>query len=157
MQGICVQAVDKSNLVEGETYYLFPHGGLAYNASRFSRPGSHFGTYQKSRFEIVAEVAVEPEPTQPSEPPHLEKGKVYEAELIWRRNPHGAKLGTYFIIAIDNCYACKTDCYFYSDATLQQPKGRYPLHWFANIREQGVEVVRELPQNQWQQMDLFSI
>ncbi|KOS64650.1 hypothetical protein FJQ98_14245 [Lysinibacillus agricola] len=41
---------------------MFPHGGLAYNISRFSRPGSHFGTYQKSRFEIIAEDATEVSP-----------------------------------------------------------------------------------------------
>lgn len=59
MQGLCIHAPDKSNLIVGETYYLYPHGGLAYHASRFPRPGSHFGTYQKSRFEIVADVAVD--------------------------------------------------------------------------------------------------
>lgn len=53
MRGRCIQAPDKSNLVEGEIYYLFPHGGLAYNVSRFPHPGAHFGTYQKSRFELV--------------------------------------------------------------------------------------------------------
>lgn len=53
MQGRCVLAPDKSNLVEGEIYYLFPHGGSAYNVSRFPHPGAHFGTYQKSRFELV--------------------------------------------------------------------------------------------------------
>lgn len=53
MRGRCIQAPEKSNLVEGEIYYLFPHGGLAYNVSRFPHPGAHFGTYQKSRFELV--------------------------------------------------------------------------------------------------------
>lgn len=53
MRGRCIQAPEKSNLVEGEIYYLFPHGGLAYNVSKFPHPGAHFGTYQKSRFELV--------------------------------------------------------------------------------------------------------
>lgn len=53
MRGRCIQAPDKSNLVEGEIYYLFQHGGLAYNVSRFPHPGAHFGAYQKSRFELV--------------------------------------------------------------------------------------------------------
>ncbi|MCL1701599.1 Holliday junction resolvase RecU [Lysinibacillus sp. Bpr_S20] len=61
MQGRCIQAPEKSNLVEGEIYFLFPHGGLAYNVSKFSRPGSHFGTYQKSRFEVISEDATEVE------------------------------------------------------------------------------------------------
>ncbi len=62
MRGRCIQAPEKSNLVEGEIYYLFQHGGLAYNVSRFPDPGAHFGTYQKSRFELV-EAAVDV-PTQ---------------------------------------------------------------------------------------------
>ncbi|MFJ7953932.1 hypothetical protein ACIQZG_20740 [Lysinibacillus sp. NPDC096418] len=157
MQGLCINAPDKSNLVVGETYFLYPHGP-AYHASRFSRPGSHFGTYQKKYFEIVAGVAVEaveewpPEPVQPAEPPRLDKGKIYEAELIWRRNSYGAQLGNYFITAINNCYSCKSDCYFYAAAALQQPQGRYPLHWFINIREYGIDVAVELPQDQWQQL-----
>ncbi len=62
MRGRCIQAPEKSNLVEGEIYYLFQHGGLAYNVSIFPHPGAHFGTYQKSRFELV-EAAVDV-PTQ---------------------------------------------------------------------------------------------
>ena len=58
MRGHCIQAPEKSNLVEGEIYYLFQHGGLAYNVSRFPHPGAHFGTYQKNRFELV-EAAVD--------------------------------------------------------------------------------------------------
>ncbi|MGE7111255.1 hypothetical protein [Lysinibacillus sp. NPDC047702] len=58
MRGRCIKAPEKSNLVEGEIYYLFQHGGLAYNVSRFPHPGAHFGTYQKSRFELV-DTAVE--------------------------------------------------------------------------------------------------
>lgn len=53
MQGRCIQAPEKSNLAVGEIYYLFSHGGLAYNVSRFPHPGAHFGTYQKNRFELV--------------------------------------------------------------------------------------------------------
>lgn len=60
MRGRCIQAPEKSNLVEGEIYYLFPHGVLAYNVSRFPHPGAHFGTYQRSRFELVKVVAEVP-------------------------------------------------------------------------------------------------
>ncbi|MGE7115015.1 hypothetical protein [Lysinibacillus sp. NPDC047702] len=52
-KGICVDAGACTNLKAGEEYFLFPHGGLAYNVSRFPHPGAHFGTYQKSRFELV--------------------------------------------------------------------------------------------------------
>ena len=52
-KGKCVDAGACTNLKVGEDYYLFPHGGLAYNVSRFPHSGAHFGTYQKSRFELV--------------------------------------------------------------------------------------------------------
>ena len=52
-KGKCVDAGACTNLKVGEEYYLFPHGGLAYNVSRFPHSGSHFGTYQKSRFELI--------------------------------------------------------------------------------------------------------
>lgn len=52
-KGKCVDAGVCTNLKVGEEYFLFPHGGLAYNVSRFPHPGAHFGTYQKSRFELV--------------------------------------------------------------------------------------------------------
>ncbi len=58
LQGKCVDAGASTNLKVGEVYYLFPHGGLAYNVSRFPHSGSHFGTYQKSRFNLV-EAAME--------------------------------------------------------------------------------------------------
>lgn len=51
--GRCVDPGPSSNLKKGEVYYLFPHGGLAYYASRFPRAESHFGAYQRSRFELV--------------------------------------------------------------------------------------------------------
>lgn len=53
IRGKCIDAGACTNLKVGEEYYLFPHGGLAYNVSRFPHSGSHFGTYQKSRFELV--------------------------------------------------------------------------------------------------------
>lgn len=53
LQGKCVDTGGSTNLTKGEMYYLFPHGGHAYCASRFPRPGSHFGAYQKNHFELV--------------------------------------------------------------------------------------------------------
>jgi len=53
LRGKCIDAGACTNLKVGEEYYLFPHGGLAYNVSRFPHSGSHFGTYQKSRFDLV--------------------------------------------------------------------------------------------------------
>ncbi|KOY81310.1 hypothetical protein I6G82_02530 [Lysinibacillus macroides] len=51
--GRCVDPGPSTNLKKGEVYYLFPHGVLAYYASRFPRAESHFGVYQRSRFELV--------------------------------------------------------------------------------------------------------
>ena len=36
--GKCVDTSGSTNLTKGELYYLFPHGGHAYCASRFLRP-----------------------------------------------------------------------------------------------------------------------
>lgn len=58
LQGKCVDTGGSTNLTKGELYYLFPHGGHAYCASRFPRPGSHFGAYQKNHFELV-DVAID--------------------------------------------------------------------------------------------------
>lgn len=58
LQGKCVDTGGSANLTKGELYYLFPHGGHAYCASRFPRPGSHFGAYQKNHFELV-DVAID--------------------------------------------------------------------------------------------------
>ena len=62
LQGKCVDTGGSTNLTKGELYYLFPHGGHAYCASRFPRPGSHFGAYKKNHFELV-DVAIDA-PTQ---------------------------------------------------------------------------------------------
>lgn len=156
MKGRCIQAPEKSNLAEGEIYYLYPNGGAAYNVSRFPSPGSHFGTYQKNRFEVITEECPL-EPSSSLEQLELEEGMVYEAELIWKRDGYCADLGKYFIRATYGCYANKHDCYFYADPELKKQIGRFPLHWFTNIHERGVEVIKELPQEQWQQMDLFNI
>lgn len=160
LQGVCIDTGNSTNLQHNNTYFLFPHGGQAYHVSRFPHEGSHFGTYQKKRFRIVETQKDWPlEPVKPSKQLTLEVGKVYKAELIWRTKgcSVNTQLGTYFIAAITNSYACTTDCYFYLDAALQQPKGRYPLHWFADIQEYDEKAIKELPQSQWSQMDLFSI
>lgn len=160
LQGLCIDAGSSTNLQQDNIYYLVPHGGQAYHVSRFPRVGSHFGTYQKERFKIVeAQEDWPSEPVKPKKPKTLEIGKVYKAELIWTSKGYSCstQLGTYFIAAINNCYACATDCYFYLDAALQQPKGRFPLHWFADIQEYDEKIIVELPRSEWSQMDLFSV
>lgn len=57
--GLCFLLRKKTlHFTKGELYYLFPHGGHAYCASRFPRPESHFGAYQKNHFELV-DVAID--------------------------------------------------------------------------------------------------
>ncbi|WP_197232102.1 hypothetical protein [Lysinibacillus sphaericus] len=160
MQGKCNVPNGSANLKFGGVYYLFPHGGSAYEVSRFPRLGSHFGVYQKSRFEIITTKGSSTEPKKPDKPLLLEVGKIYEAELIWRKTGYSTPLGKYFITSNKGCYENDQDCYFYSDVELRNAKGRFPLHWFTDIREYNSEaikeVVKELPREQWQQVDLFS-
>jgi len=160
LQGVCIDTGSSTNLQNGNKYYLFPHGSQAFHASRFQREGSHFGTYQKERFKIIEEMEEWPsEPIKPSNLPILQIGTVYKAELVWRKQGYADSipLRTYFIAAIDNCYACATDCYFYLDAALKESKGRFPLHWFESIQEYDEKAIMELPRSDWQQMDLFTI
>lgn len=156
LQGICIEITTSTNLEKGEVYYLFPHGPTAFHASRFPRPGSHFGTYQRRYFEIIDKSKEEwpPEPPKPLEILALDKDKIYEAQMVWRSKgySYGTDLGIYYIKPVG-----LSDCYFYRDAALLHPKGRFPLHWFENIREYGEESEKELPQDQWQQIDMFSI
>ncbi len=157
MRGKCIDPSSSTNLKANEIYYLYPAGGSSYHVSRFPRPGSHFGTYQKSRFDIIEEEAWPPEPKKPDVLPVLESGKVYEAELVWKKEGYNAPLGKYFIRSTYGCYTNMQDCYFYDDSTLKQARGLYPIHWFTNIKEFGVEAVKELPQKDWKQMDLFNL
>ncbi|WP_431810829.1 hypothetical protein [Lysinibacillus capsici] len=161
MQGKCIQAPEKSNLVEGEIYYLFPHGSSAFEVSRFPHTGSHFGTYQKSRFEIVAEdVTVTEIQTKETQ---LKK---YLARVI-KPPSHFYRVGEEYIVTdpSENGYysvflKSRPDC---------APVGSYLTECFDIIGpfeliEEPVQkqkneteiVIKELPQDQWQQIDLFS-
>jgi len=161
MQGKCIDPNGSANLKVEGIYYLFPHGGSAYEVSNFPRLGSHFGIYQKSRFEIMSTNELSTEPKKPNKLPLLEAGKVYEAELIWRKKGYSTQLGKYFITSTKGCYVNEQDCYFYSDIELKDAIGRFPLHWFTNIREYNSEEIKEeikeLPREQWQQVDLFNL
>ncbi|MGE7114689.1 hypothetical protein [Lysinibacillus sp. NPDC047702] len=88
-KGKCVNAGVCTNLKVGEEYFLFPHGGLAYNVSRFHHPGAHFGTYQKSRFELV-DAAMEV-PTQIT--------RKYLARVV-KLPSHFYKIGEEYIITV---------------------------------------------------------
>ena len=148
MRGICIDSGGSVNIKIKEVYYLFPHGGFAFDVSNFSDSGLHLGTYQRSRFKIIT-VDEKVEKIYPSEPmknkemPVLEEGKVYEAELVWKKEGYRTPLGKYFIRATYGCYANKNDCFFYTDAELKEARGRFPIHWFANIREYDLERVKK--------------
>lgn len=164
MQGRCIQAPEKSNLVEGEIYFLFPHGGLAYNVSKFPRPGSHFGTYQKSRFEVIAEDATEVQLLTVEEEKHDEK---YLARIV-KPPSHFYLVGEEYIITQpdENGYYSV----FLKGRPDYAPVGSYKTECFEIIsafemaavqvpeQKNEIEPVKsELPREQWQQMDLFSL
>ncbi|MGM7634196.1 sugar ABC transporter [Bacillus sp. Hm123] len=89
--------------------------------------------------------------------PDLEAGKVYSAQLIWRRKGYRGKELKQYYIKPDN----QKNTNFYADKELKEFQGRYPLHWFADfkliedIEEQLVELVEE-PTN-FEQMSLFEV
>ncbi|MCU4667616.1 hypothetical protein [Bacillus paralicheniformis] len=152
LKGTCLTS-EFSTLVEGENYFLFPLGETHYYVSIFDSINSHRGAYQKEHFRVLSE-------EYPPEPPkgdyaHLDRSKVYQAELIWRTKGYAssAPLGTYFI------EPRRTHCAFFKDIELKQCEGIFPLHWFVNFKEverkSTSQEIIELPQEQWEQLSLF--
>lgn len=161
MIGRCVEATNTTNLVVGETYYLFPHGGSAYYVSRFPRKGSHIGAYQKHYFELVDETENDTS-EMVNETIEFEHGKVYKARLSNAPNEHYENGGTYYLTSTSGPYCNQADCYIYKDRMFRVFCGRFSISRFSDIEEiemivkKEVEVV-ELPRDQWEQIDLFSI
>lgn len=175
MQGICVEASNTTNLVVGETYYLFPHGGSAYYVSRFLIEGSHFGAYQKRYFEIVRETVHENnEIAQESNKLvheinkvenvaiELQPNKVYRARLY--RNPKGynRQFGIYYVTSTAPPYYHPENCIFYKDPGLTQLCGRFRVEWFTDFEEVTEQTQKEiiveaveLPKDEWEQLQLF--
>lgn len=88
MRGICIDDTNSANLKKGEIYYLFPHGELAYYASRFDSEKSHFGAFQKNRFQIIDEKS------------QFKKGDCLKAYL-WKEDKFLAK-GHYYLKIASN-------------------------------------------------------
>lgn len=163
MQGRCIQAPEKSNLIEGEIYYLFPHGNLFFEASRFPHSGSHFGTYQKSCFEIITEDFTDTPIEEIKTDIHPKK---YLARIL-KPPSYFYRVGEEYIITEqdENGYYS----IFLKSRPNYAPVGAYKTNFFEiiepflethaeSVPKQKVEpVLIELPQDQWQQMNLFSI
>lgn len=132
---ICIDANNSDLLKEGQPYFIHEAGpGVGY-VSRFPRQGSHFGMYQLNRFK---------QPKEPVEPPtwdssHLDRNKIYSAELFYSRR-YIIKLGLYYI------KPRKTHANFYKDPACTQFQGCFPLAWFTNLIEQE-EIQPETPEN----------
>lgn len=161
MQGKCIQAPEKSNLVEGEIYYLFPHGSSAFEVSRFPHAGSHFGTYQKSRFEIIAEDVTEIQTRET-------QLKKYLARVV-KPPSHFYRVGEEYIITekSENGYYSV----FLKSRPDHAPVGSYLTECFEIITPyettevniipkpivETIPVLIELPPEQWQQMNIFDL
>jgi hypothetical protein len=133
LQGICVDTGATTVLEKEKKYFLFSNGPDHYYVSKFPRESSHCGCFHKALFELVQEDEWPPEPAADSIP-LLDRSKIYEAKLIWRR--HGYKqvpLGTYYLKPL------KTHAHFYYDKQLKRLGGCFPLHWFADFREINAE------------------
>lgn len=173
MKGVCIDDSMTTVLVAGETYFLVPHGSENVYVSRFPRSGSHFGCFQKSRFELVNETVDLPnEPTaydmsDQKVIPVLQDNRIYKARLFTNPKNYPVKLGIYYISQTTYLKKpSKTDCYFYSDPKLQKFEGRFPIAWFTDFEEITSDAVTEnepkqkeveLPKDHWEQLDLFSI
>lgn len=158
MRGRCIDPGATLALELNKVYYLFPNGPHAYYVSRFNNPGAHLGCYQAEYFkefqESIGVAFYGPwQPEEPHEEPHqegwpeepaaapigLEPGKLYLANLIWRRPGYKqTKLQQYYV------RAKQTHGYFYKDPQLKQCGGCFPLHWFVGFKEiQEPESVQE--------------
>lgn len=55
MQGVCIDTGLSAILRKDSTYFLREHGKNNYYVSNFDNPKSHFGSFQKKYFRLIAE------------------------------------------------------------------------------------------------------
>lgn len=130
---ICTDNGNSDLLEVGKEYFMLgERSGWAY-ISHFPKQSTYFGVYEAKRFTVLGE-----------EPPsvdheHLDREKIYQAELIYcRRYP--VKLKNYYV------KPRVTHANFYVDPDCLDFCGCFPLHWFANFIEHG-EQRAETPEN----------
>ena len=121
---ICTNANDSDLLTEGNKYYIFETGGSVGYVSRFPKQGSHFGIYQLERFKELPAIEEPPE----IDTSHLDRSKIYKAELFYSRRYIQPK-GTYYIKPRN------THANFYKDPACIHLCGCFPLSWFTNFIE----------------------
>jgi hypothetical protein len=135
LRGICTDLGQTAVLKLGKSYYLFPNGTKHYYVSNFPSRDAHKGCFQVKYFQIIEK------DTRSSEPEmrefQLDHGKLYKAELIWRKPGYKTvELKEYFIRPLT------THGDFYHDINFSKLGGCFPLHWFTNFVEvqQGTAV-----------------
>lgn len=127
MEGICVDKNQSTVLENGKRYFLFPNGPDHYYVSNFNNNKSHFGCFQALYFQLIEKEIWPPEPVPKSI--SLDHGKIYKANLIWRKPG-------YKIVELKDYYIRpgETHAEFFKDKDLTKCCGCFPLHWFSNFR-----------------------
>jgi hypothetical protein len=128
LQGICTDLGQTAVLELGKSYYLFPNDTQHYYVSKFPNRDSHKGCFQAKYFQIIEK------DTRSSEPEmrefRLDHGKLFKAELIWRKRGYKTvELKEFFIRPLT------THGDFYHDINFSKLGGCFPLHWFTNFVE----------------------
>lgn len=140
MKGVCLKEGASSNLVKGQSYFLFPHSSTHYYASLFNRAGAFFGIYRKTFFEIVDVVEETEVVLEPVKYPELSANGVYSATMI---SDYGEKLkpvrrkGDTFYLKVR---PARTHALYYADAQMKQLRGCALLSNFNSFVEHDTEV-----------------
>jgi hypothetical protein len=133
LQGICIDPGQTVVLEKGKNYFLFPNGTQHYYVSKFPNKHAYKGCFQTKYFQIIQKEEWSNEPDVKAL--GLDQGKVYKANLIWRRPGYkSTELQEYYV------RPKTTNGYFYKDSNLKECNGCFPLHWFANFMEVGLKV-----------------
>jgi hypothetical protein len=138
LRGICTDLGQTAVLELGKSYYLFPNGTQHYYVSNFPDRNAHRGCFQTKYFQIIEKEIWPPEPEVKEF--RLDRGKLYRAELIWRKSGYkDVDLKGYFIKPLT------THGDFYHDINFSKLGGCFPLHWFKNFVEiEQVTAVHEI-------------
>jgi hypothetical protein len=138
LQGVCVDPGQTEVLEKGKTYFLFPNDDVHYYVSNFPNINAHKGCFHKKYFQVIERESYPPEPTV--RPIHLDQQKIYRADLIWVRPGYKPFTSKEYYIKPRTTHG---DCYH--DKNLTKLGGCFPLHWFDNFIEIGVQVSVPVP------------
>lgn len=123
---VCIDDSCSNTLAKGTVYYAFSHTDSAYYISHFPRKGSHFGAFQRERFEGFVE----------NESPSAEAINnriIYQANYIGECRHY--KRALIFIGDTYGPYKTASSVYVYADAEGKKVLGRASKKDFVNLRE----------------------